>query len=85
MIEENRKLSPDRPVLEQIVRSHKITYKELAGKLSITDRALRDIRAGNSKLKLDMDQIKTLCELLKPFEVRIEDLPSDWILEKKKK
>ena len=84
MIDEKGKLLPDKPVLEQIVESHNLTYKELAKKLSITDRALRNIRSGNSKLKLDMDQIKTLSELLRPFEVRIDELPSDWILEKKK-
>jgi hypothetical protein len=85
MIEEKIPLSTDRPVLDQIIKAHNLTYKELANKLELTDRSLRKFRSGTLNLKLSMTQIKTLSELLKPFDIRIEDLPNDWILENKKK
>ena len=84
MIEENLHLSPNIPVLEQLIRKHGITYKELAIRLGTTERTLQRIRKGDIGLKLSMQQIKVLVELLEPFEEKLEDLPNDWILEKKK-
>ena len=84
MIEEKVKLETDRPVFEQIVEFHQLTYKDLAKKLHITDGALRNIRGGARSFKMNMKQIKALSELLKPFNVRLEELPEDWMIEKKK-
>ncbi|MGB5634058.1 MAG: helix-turn-helix domain-containing protein [Waterburya sp.] len=85
MIEEKVELVSDRSVLDQILEVHKLTYKQLAQRLEITDRSLRKFRSGTLNLKLSMTQIKTLSELLQPFNVRIDELPNDWILEKKRK
>ncbi len=83
MIDEKVKLETDRPVFEQIIAFHKITYKQLAKKLEITDGALRNIRNGDRSFKMSMSQVKALSELLKPFDIRLEDLPNDWFIEKK--
>ncbi len=83
MIEEKVKLETNRSVIEQILDFHKITYKQLAQKLGITDRALRNLRNGERGLRLNMSQIKILQSLLQPFDKKLEDLPDDWILEKK--
>ena len=84
MINEKVKLETDKPVFEQITKVHKLTYKELAKKLEITDGALRKVRRGESGFKMTMRQVKTLAALFKPFDVRLEDLPEDWMVEKKK-
>jgi transcriptional regulator with XRE-family HTH domain len=85
MIDDKVKLVPDRPVLDQIMEFHKLSYMELAKKLNITDGALRKLRSGNRGLRLSMEQIKTISYLLKPFDTRIDELPNDWILEKKER
>jgi hypothetical protein len=83
MIDEKVELLSDRPVLEQILSIHELTYKDLSDKLGISDSALRRVRSGNMAFRLTMKQIKVFSELLKPFGTRLEDLPDDWILEKK--
>lgn len=84
MIDEKVELKTDIPVLEQIVKVHNLTYKELAEKLEITDGGLRKVRSGKNGFKMTMSQVRTLAILLKPFEVRLEDLPDDWMVEKEK-
>jgi transcriptional regulator with XRE-family HTH domain len=84
MIEEKVQLVPNRPVLDQIVEIHGLSYKELSKKLELTDGALRKIRRGSVKFKMTMRQVKVFQKLLEPFDKRLEDLPDDWILEKNK-
>ncbi|MDJ0509271.1 MAG: hypothetical protein QNJ64_08470 [Crocosphaera sp.] len=83
MIEQKTKLAIDKPVFEQILQHHGLNYKELAEKLEITDRALRKIRSGNASLRMSMSQVKTLSALLSPFGVMLQELPNDWMVEKK--
>ncbi|MDJ0510039.1 MAG: helix-turn-helix domain-containing protein [Crocosphaera sp.] len=83
MIEQKRRLLADRSVFEQIIEHHEISYKDLAKKLELNDRSLRRIRSGDTRLKMSMRQVKTLCELLEPFDVRFQDLPEDWMVEGK--
>jgi transcriptional regulator with XRE-family HTH domain len=83
MIDEKVELKTDRPVFEQIIKVHQLTYKQLAKELKITDGALRKVRSGDRGFKMTMSQVKTLSKLLKPFDIRLEDLPEDWMVEKK--
>ena len=83
MIEEKVGLDANRPVLDQIIEFHGLTYKGLAQKLDLTDRSLRKFRSGTLNFKLSMRQIKTLTQLLEPFNTKLHELPDDWIIEKK--
>lgn len=83
MIEEKLRLALDTPVLDQLIRENKITYKELCSRLGTTERTLQRIRKGEIGFKLNMQQIKVISNLLEPFDTRLEDLPDDWILENK--
>ncbi len=84
MIEEKRKLVTEQPVLDQIAGTHKLNYKQLAQKLGISEGGLKKWRSGERRVRLTMEQIKTLSKLLEPFDTRIEDLPNDWTLEDRK-
>jgi Helix-turn-helix len=81
MIEQKLRLTQNRPVLEQILKAHKLSYAEFAKKMRISPRVLRNYRRGDIEFKLNMDQIKTLICLLKPFDIELDELPNDWILE----
>ncbi len=84
MIEDKLHLETENPVLDQLIRQHGITYKELAQRLGTTERTLQRIRKGDIGLKMSMEQVKVFSSLLEPFDVRLEELPNDWILEKKR-
>ena len=83
MIEENHALAKEKSVLEKILDHHKLTYKEFSEKIELSDSGLRRIRTGNRAFKMSMQQMKTLQSLLKPLGLKLEDLPNDWMIEKK--
>ena len=83
MIEEKNTLVTKKPVLKMILEHHKLTYKSFSEKIGITDSGLRRVRLGNTTFKMSMRQMKTLQSLLKPLGLRLEDLPNDWMIEKK--
>ena len=81
MIDQKLALSNTRPVLEQILEAHKLSYVDFSEILGISRRTLLSYRKGEIEFKLNMKQIKILSDLLMIFEVNITDLPNDWILE----
>jgi transcriptional regulator with XRE-family HTH domain len=81
MIKQKLDLSKNKPVLEQILKVHNLTYENLSEQLGISPRTLRQYRQGTREFRLNMQQLKVLAELLEPFDMTILDLPNDWILE----
>lgn len=85
MIEEKRKNATETAVLNLLLDYHKLTYKTFSKKIGITTSGLRKVRAGDNGFKMSMRQVKTLQALLKPLGLRLEELPDDWLVEKKTK
>lgn len=76
-------ISPDQPVLLQILKPLGLNYVQFARRLNIGISTLENYRRGTRKLRMSTDQVKTLVSLLEEVGLDIRELPDDWILDKK--